>query len=372
MSSFQKKERFIVNLIFYGLIGALLFVGAKYLLPVLMPFLLALVVTLLLQPLIRLVAKNAPKFKRAVALLLCAVFYIICAYLVVNFGVQLFQKVGDMIAHIPALYESYIVPAMWMIYARVNEFVENIDPSLTKEIDAIFMDLLQNMRLYITEYSMKGVGLLTNTLTMIPGLLLKVLITIVSTFFIVADYDYLRKQAVRFIPQEKRPTVETAIGYVKNTIGKYVKSYSLIFFITFFELAIGFSLLRVQNAMLLGLLVAIFDILPILGTGGVLIPWALISAVLGDKAFALGVFTLYIIIIVVRNIIEPRIVGKQIGLHPLVTLVCMFVGLKFFGVIGLFGFPIALSVLVNMDRNNIIHLFPPEEAETTTPDTINN
>lgn len=166
--------------------------------------------------------------------------------------------------------------------------------------------------------------------------------------------------------------METAIGYVKNTIGKYVKSYSLIFFITFFELAIGFSLLRVQNAMLLGLLVAIFDILPILGTGGVLIPWALISAVLGDKAFALGVFTLYIIIIVVRNIIEPRIVGKQIGLHPLVTLVCMFVGLKFFGVIGLFGFPIALSVLVNMDRNNIIHLFPPEEAETTTPDTINN
>ena len=64
MSSFQKKERFIVNLIFYGLIGALLFVGAKYLLPVLMPFLLALVVTLLLQPLIRLVAKNAPKFKK--------------------------------------------------------------------------------------------------------------------------------------------------------------------------------------------------------------------------------------------------------------------------------------------------------------------
>ena len=77
----------------------------------------------------------------------------------------------------------------------------------------------------------------------------------------------------------------------------------------------------------------------------------------------MGLIILYIVIIVVRNIIEPRIVGKQIGLHPLVTLICMFVGLKLFGVIGLFGLPIALSVLVNMDRNNIISLFPRDEDE---------
>lgn len=372
MSSYQKKERFIVNLIFYGLIGALLFVGAKYLLPVLMPFLLGLLVTLILQPLIRLVAKQVPNFKRLIAIALCAAFYILCGYLVVNFGVQLFQKVGDMIARIPALYESHIVPALWMIYAQINEFVANIDPNLTKEIDAIFVDLLQNMRLYITEYSMKGVGLLTNTLTMIPGLFIKVLITIISTFFMVADFDYLKQQAMRFIPSGRRDTVETTIGYVKNIIGKYVKSYSLIFFITFVELSAGFALLQVPNPALLGMLVAVFDILPILGTGGVLIPWAIVAAVLGSRAFALGLIVLYIVIIVVRNIIEPRIVGKQIGLHPLVTLVCMFVGLKLFGVIGLFGLPIALSVVVNMDRNNIIRIFPRDKDEDAPLISINN
>lgn len=372
MNSYQKKERFIVNLIFYGLIGALLFLGAKYLLPVLMPFLLGLLVTLLLQPLIRLVAQKAPKFKRLSALALCAIFYLLCGYMVVNFGVQLFQEIGDMIARVPALYESRIVPALWMIYDQLNDFVSNIDPNLTKEIDAIFVDLLQNMRIYITEYSMKGVGLLTNTLSMIPGLFIKVLITVISTFFMVADYDYLRKQAMRFIPVEKRPTVETTIVYVKNIIGKYVKSYSLIFFITFVELSSGFALLQVPNPMLLGMCVAVFDILPILGTGGVLIPWAIISAVLGNEAFAIGLMVLYIVIVVVRNIIEPRIVGKQIGLHPLVTLVCMFVGLKLFGVIGLFGFPIALSVLVNMDRNHIIHIFPHDEEDEAAMAAMSN
>lgn len=372
MSSYQKKERFIVNFIFYGLIGALLFVSAKYLLPVLMPFLVGLMVALILQPLIRLVAKKAPKLKRLVAIVLCAAFYALCGYLVVNFGVQLVQKIGDMIARIPALYESHIVPALWMIYAKLDEFVANIDPSLTQQIDTIFVDLLQNMRLYITEYSMKGVGFLTNTLTMIPGLFIKVLLTIISTFFMVADFDGLMVHAMRLIPAARRKTVETTVSYVKNIIGKYVKSYSLIFFITFMELSMGFALLQVPNPVLLGVIVAIFDILPILGTGGVLIPWAIIAAVLGNKAFALGLIVLYIVIIVVRNIIEPRIVGKQIGLHPLVTLICMFVGLKLFGVIGLFGLPIALSVVVNMDSNNIIHIFPHDEEDGAPLISMNN
>lgn len=372
MSSYQKKERFIVNFIFYGLIGALLFVGAKYLLPVLMPFLLGLVVTLMLQPPIRLVAKKKPRLKRLTAIVLCAAFYALCAYLVVNFGVQIFQKIGDMIARIPALYESHIVPALWMMYAKLDEFLANIDPSFTQEIDAIFVDLLQNMRLYITEYSMKGVGLLTNTLTMIPGLFIKVLLTIISTFFMVGDFDYLASYAMKLVPSSRRGTVETTIGYVKHIIGKYVKSYSLIFFITFVELSTGFALLSVPNPMLLGLIVAVFDILPILGTGGVLIPWAIIAAVLGNGAFALGLIVLYIVIIVVRNIIEPRIVGKQIGLHPLVTLVSMFVGLKLFGVIGLFGFPIALSVLVNMDRNNIIRILPRDDDDVAPLISMNN
>ena len=103
---------------------------------------------------------------------------------------------------------------------------------------------------------------------------------------------------------------------------------------------------------------AIFDILPILGTGGSLIPWAIIVAILGNPALAFGLLFLYVFILVVRNIIEPRIVGKQIGLHPLVTLVGMFIGLRLFGVIGLFGIPIALSILVNLDRNDVIHIFP--------------
>lgn len=363
MIGYKRKERFIVNVIFYGFIGILIFAGAKYLLPVLMPFFMGLLVALLLQPPVRMLSEGRPQLKRVISLALCTLFYLLCGYLLVNFGVQIFQKAGDMIARIPALYETQIVPAMWILYEKIQDFAFSIDPSLVQEINKLFNDLVQNTRLYITEFSMKGVSLLTNTLTVIPGFFLKVLLTIISSFFLMADFDNIVSMCKKMIPKKRRETVETTTGYIKSIIGKYIKSYSLIFGITFLELSIGFTILGISNSFLIGLCVAIFDILPILGTGGVLIPWSIISLIWGNKFLAIGLIVLYMVVVVVRNIIEPRIVGKQIGLHPLVTLVVMFVGLKFFGIIGLFGFPIALSVFVNLDRNNIIHIFPHDENE---------
>ncbi|MDO4280252.1 MAG: sporulation integral membrane protein YtvI [Peptococcaceae bacterium] len=367
MEDYKRKERFIVNVIFLGLIALMVFFGCKYLLPVLAPFLVALVVTLMLQPLIRLVAKRQPRLRRVAAFAICTGFYLLCGYLLINFGVQLVQRAGNLIAQLPAMYEKQIVPALWMASDRIGAFVYSIDPRLAQELNDAFMDSLQNMRLYITEYSMKGVGILTNTLSVLPGLFIRVLITIIATFFMVADVDTLTGYALKLVPPSRRQTVSTAVVYVKNILLKYVKSYSLIFTITFLELSIGFTILGINRAFLIGLCVAIFDILPILGTGGILIPWAIIAALWGKGGLAFGLVFLYVFILVVRNILEPRIVGKQIGLHPLVTLICMFVGLKLFGIIGLFGIPIALSVVVNLDRNDVIHVFPRDEDDPDKP-----
>ncbi|MEE0435889.1 MAG: sporulation integral membrane protein YtvI [Peptococcaceae bacterium] len=366
MQGYQKKERFIVNVIFYFIIAGLVFAVSKYLLPVLAPFLVALVVTMVLNPLIRFVGKHEPRLRKPFAILLCAAFYIILAYLLLNFGWQLTQKVGDLIARIPALFETQIAPALWMLYDRIQDLATQVDPGLAQEIDAIFNETMQNMRVYITEFSMQAVGLLTGTLTALPGLFLSVLITIISTFFMITDFDFLLRQAFKLIPSGRRDAAQTTVVYAKNILVKYIKSYSLIFSITFIELSVGFTILHIPNSVLIGLLVAIFDILPVLGTGGILIPWAIIVAILGNGGLAFGLIFLYVFILVVRNIIEPRIVGKQIGLHPLVTLVGMFIGLKLFGVIGLFGIPIALSILVNMDRAGVVHIFPRDEEEVST------
>ena len=88
-----------------------------------------------------------------------------------------------------------------------------------------------------------------------------------------------------------------------------------------------------------------------------MIPWTVLTAITGDYRMAVGLLLIYLVITVIRNIVEPKIVGSQLGLHPVVTLVSMFVGVQFFGVIGLFGFPILLSLLRHLDENGVIHIF---------------
>ena len=111
------------------------------------------------------------------------------------------------------------------------------------------------------------------------------------------------------------------------------------------------------NAILIAVVIAIFDILPVLGTGGIMIPWSIIALLYGNYKIGVGVAVLYIIITIIRNIIEPKLVGQQVGLHPVVTLISMFVGLHFLGFIGMLGLPITISLLRYLNDKGIVNIF---------------
>ena len=127
--------------------------------------------------------------------------------------------------------------------------------------------------------------------------------------------------------------------------------------ITFCELTVALWLLGAENFVVIALIIAAFDIIPVCGSGGVLIPWAVFSLVQGRFAFGAGMLIVYIIITVIRQIIEPKIVGDQVGLPPVITLMAMFLGVRFMGVFGLFAFPVALVILKNLNDNGYIRLF---------------
>ncbi len=115
-------------------------------------------------------------------------------------------------------------------------------------------------------------------------------------------------------------------------------------------------MIKIPYAMTVALVIAVLDILPILGTGSVLIPWGILAAVNGNFKMALGVVLLYLVITVVRNIIEPKLVGKQVGLHPVLTLAGMLLGLRFAGFIGMLGVPFLLAFIKKLNDKGMIHL----------------
>jgi predicted PurR-regulated permease PerM len=136
-----------------------------------------------------------------------------------------------------------------------------------------------------------------------------------------------------------------------------LKGYTIVILITFTELFIGFLILRIEYAAILALLIAVVDILPVLGTGVVLIPWALVDFAIGKPVIGVGILILYLVITLIRNVIEPKIIGEQVGLPPVVTLIAMYGGLKLFGFTGLWGLPVILIVLVNLQDAGMLRIW---------------
>ncbi len=198
-----------------------------------------------------------------------------------------------------------------------------------------------------------------------PGFLIAFIFSIVACCYITKDYNKITRFVLCQLNEKNQNIVLNTKRLFVTNILYMLRGYILIMLITFTELYIGLLILRVDYAPLLALLIAIMDILPVLGTGTALIPWGIIALLTGNYFMGFGVLIMYAIITVVRNIIEPKIIGAQVGLPPIVTLLFMYLGLQLFGVIGMFIFPIAVIVIVKLQESGVIHLWnTPEEAES--------
>ena len=131
-------------------------------------------------------------------------------------------------------------------------------------------------------------------------------------------------------------------------------SYALLSVICFVELMIGFKIFGIQDAVFIALLIAIFDVLPVVGSGGILVPWGLIQLAMGDPFVGIGLVILWIVIVVVRQVLEPKIVGSQVGLYPLVTVATLYIGLQLMGGLGLIVAPVYVLVCKKLREEKLV------------------
>lgn len=243
------------------------------------------------------------------------------------------------------------------LFDELEHALSQVDPSILETVDYLWDQLMQSLRSLVSGLSLSSMEVISDFASSLPMLFIRLVLMVISTFFIAMDYEALCAFCMRQLNEKAQNVVMQIKQYVVGTLFVCIRSYALIMSITFVELSVGLTLIGIRKSVFIAFCIAVFDILPVLGTGGIMIPWALISAILGDYPGAAKLAVLYVFITIVRNIIEPKIVGGQIGLHPVVTLVSMFAGVQLFGVVGLFGFPIGLSLLTYLNRTGTIHLY---------------
>ncbi len=356
--STEKKRKFIIDFVYLALILALSYLLLRYALPLLMPFVIAFLIAYLLRRPIRFLSRKLRLPNSLIAVLLVVLVYGGAGLILVLFGLRIAASVGDLVGRIPTLYTSYVVPTLSAGSVWLEDLLAGIDPSVLSALEEIRNQLIRMLGQLVSSLSVWVTGWVSSVATALPGTLIRLLLMVISTFFIAIDYDRIVRFFFQLLGGHTRQILLQIKNYVVGTLFVCLRSYLIIMCITFLELSIGLRIIGVERSSLVALLIAIFDILPVLGTGGIMIPWAILSALGGNVPRALALLVIYLVITVIRNIIEPKIVGQQIGLHPVLTLMSMFVGTHFFGVVGLFGLPILLSLLRYLNETGTINLYP--------------
>lgn len=344
-----------------------MFLCFKYLLNLIWPFIIAFIFAWILRAPIRwLTAKCHVKYSISVTLCL-SVFFIIVAGLVTALSARVVTGVMDFVAQLPAVYSNDIEPALAVLATKIEGLSEHLSPTAYGMVTDVLSNLAASISQAVSSLSMKAVGWVSGFAAKLPSTLLSALICIIATIFMTADFSRLTAFVMRQIPQRPRHVVQKAKETFVVVIFKYARSYGIIMCITFAEILIGLLLLRQKNAVLIAVLVAVFDIFPIVGAGLILAPWAVITMLGGSIAKGLGLVALWIVVMVMRQYMEPRVVGHQVGLHPVLTLMAMFVGSKLFGGLGLLGLPIACAILKSLDDTGVVHLIKKEDEVPVPP-----
>ncbi|HZK39743.1 MAG TPA: AI-2E family transporter, partial [Clostridia bacterium] len=204
-----------------------------------------------------------------------------------------------------------------------------------------------------------------STAKAVPEIAVAILVSIVACFFMTADFDFVTDFIKRQLPENKRQAVSATKRITVSAIGKLAKSYALILLLTFGEMVVGLNILRMiglyKSSFLLAtaVVVALVDIVPILGTGTILIPWAIYSLIAGNTGLGIGLLILYAIIYVIRQMVEPKLVAANLGLPPILTLMAMYVGAKLFGFIGLFLLPLTIMLIKIFNDEGLVNLWKP-------------
>ena len=353
----EKRKTFLVNAAYFAVIIGLAVLLVGGILPMATPFVIGFVVAYILQRPIRFAERKLSLPHKVIALLAVLLFFVTAGALMTLLGVRLVTFTLGLVSNLPHIYEMHILPTLYDILLALEDLFAELDPAVVLVLNDVGTEFIRLVGQMASSISAKAVALVAGVSAALPGMFVELVLMIISSVFITMDWDRLTGFCMRQMNDKTKEVFIQIKEYLIGTLWVCIRSYALIMSITFVELSILLTLIGINHSVLIAFGTACFDILPVLGTGGIMGPWILINLLQGEFFMALKIFGVYVIVTVVRNIIEPKIVGGQLGLHPIVTLCSMYIGVQLFGVIGLFGFPIGLSLLRYLNDHGVIRIF---------------
>ena len=352
----NKYLRILVQAAFIAAGIIILFLSVKYLIPWLLPFLLAFLTAALIEPAIRLLVSRF-RIKRAFASAACSlvILALVCGLFSFMAGRAMYELSG-LVHDLPELL-SGIPSVISSIEARLDRYIVSAPPEIQAYLENAIANISAKSAELPAALTEKLLALLSSVISSSPAIMLFAVTYIIAVFFISGSYGEIKSFIMRQIPRRHQNSARSMKTDLTGTLIKWLKAQILIMCITFLELTLAFLLMRMEYAAFLALFTSVVDALPVFGVGTVLLPWAAIAALTGKGARAAALLFTYLVITVVRNFLQPRLVGGMLGVHPVPMLIAIYVGFCAAGVGGMLIFPIFLIMLKQLSDSGYIKLW---------------
>lgn len=366
----EKRIAFIVNTVYYAIIILLVYIFIKYLLGPLLPFIAAFIIVAMSRKLI-LRIEDSCHSKKFASLAFTVLLVLILSLILYGITFGLLKELNSLTTSISDTSVTDFFEKLWdkadvffssiastPLLSVVAEKAYDAFGNLDKILSAISTSALPSVISYIMKF-----------ISFFPSAVIFICFMFISIFYFSCDYEKICRFLIMQLPEKVLDTFDETKNVIFSTAKELFKSYFLLTFITFLQLLIGFLIIGIDYSLLLAAIISIVDLLPILGTGTVLVPWAAICFILGDTVTAIGLIVLYAVITLFRQVAQPKIIGAGAGLSPLLSLISIFAGLKFMGFLGIIIFPIITTTVIKLNQKGFIRLyknFPEKNSEALT------
>ena len=315
----------------------------KYALGAILPFLLAYIFALIISPLAQKISKKSGASEKFISGFLVIFIFLIISLLVGVAVNRLLSELGRLIERFsesPEVFGGVLNKISQKISAIGNH--SGSLAGIAQGLDRLTASAAESA---IEFLSAKIPSLAVSAVSSIPDVLLFTVSFLLSCFYLCVDRERINSFLLSLLPIKAREILPSVRTRASAAISSYLRAYLLIMLITFTEVFIGLTIIGIDYAFIIAIVIAAVDILPVLGAGAALVPWAIYCFIVSDVFKGMGLLILFAVITVIRQIIEPRIVGKSIGLHPVAMLLSVYAGLKFFGFGGIIIGPAAAIII---------------------------
>lgn len=316
----------------------------RYLLPVFLPFIFAVLLALCAEPLVGFLVRRCrmPRWLGSgLGVCIALVLVVLCALML---GALLLKELSSLAGVVPDLEDTArqgIGLLRGWLTGIADRTPEGVQPILNHCVDGIFSGSSQ----FLDRITLWLLGFASGVLKALPDSALGLGTWIIASFMISAKLPWLKKRAASLLPESWKEKYLPAFKQLKSSLGGWLLAQLKLTGITACVLSVGFLILQIRYGLLWAAVISLVDALPILGTGMVLVPWSVVCFLQGDTLRAIGLLGTYVAALLIRSVLEPRLVGKQLGLDPLITLVALYTGYRLWGLGGMLLAPLLAVTL---------------------------